>query len=105
MNIIERLYATVLDRKDNARPDSYVCRLLEKGEDRILQKIGEEAVEAILAAKSSDDEALVRELADLAFHTVVLLGAKGIPPARVVQELERRFGVSGLAEKASRTVS
>jgi phosphoribosyl-ATP pyrophosphohydrolase len=102
MDILERVYAVVLDRKAAPAADSYVCGLLEKGEDRILQKVGEEAVETILAAKSGDEDALVYELADLAFHCLVLLGARGIPLDRVSRELERRFGTSGVAERASR---
>lgn len=102
MDIASRLYAVVLDRRANPAPDSYVAKLLAKGEDKILQKLGEEAVEVILAAKSGGDEALVYELADLAFHALVLLGARGIPPDRVGAELERRFGTSGIAEKAAR---
>lgn len=102
MNIIQRLYAVILDRKTNPTPDSYVCRLMERGEDKILQKLGEEAVEAILAAKSGDEQALVREMADLAFHSLVLLGSRGIPPERIAKELERRFGTSGIAEKEGR---
>ncbi|GAB4260517.1 MULTISPECIES: phosphoribosyl-ATP pyrophosphatase [Deferrisoma] len=101
-DILRRVYEVILDRKANPRPDSYVCRLLEKGEDKILQKVGEEAVEVLLAAKAADDDALVYELADLAFHCLVLLGHRGIDPARVGAELERRFGTSGLAEKAAR---
>lgn len=102
MDILSRLYDLVLARTNDPSPDSYVCKLLAKGEDKILQKVGEEAVEAILAAKSGDDEALVYELADLTFHALVLLGSRGIPPERVGRELERRFGTSGLAEKAAR---
>jgi phosphoribosyl-ATP pyrophosphohydrolase len=102
LDILTRVYGVVLDRKANPSPESYVCKLLAKGEDKILQKLGEEAVETILAAKSGSDDALVRELADLAFHALVLLGSKGIPPGRVAAELERRFGTSGLAEKAAR---
>ncbi|MDF1555598.1 MAG: phosphoribosyl-ATP diphosphatase [Deferrisomatales bacterium] len=102
MDIIERVYQVILQRKANPSPDSYVCKLLEKGEDKILQKVGEEAVEVLLAGKGSDDDALVYELADLMFHALVLLGSRGIPPARVTAELERRFGTSGVAEKASR---
>jgi len=101
-NIFDRLYQIVLERKAHPREDSYVCRLLQKGEDKILQKVGEEAVEAILAAKSGDADALVYELADLAFHAIVLLGDRGIPPERVARELDRRFGHSGIAEKLSR---
>ena len=102
MDIIERIYQIILQRKAAPSPDSYVCRLLEKGEDKILQKVGEEAVEVLLAGKGSDDDALVYELADLVFHSLVLLGARDISPARVAAELERRFGTSGVAEKASR---
>ncbi len=102
MPIIDRVYQVIRDRKASPRPDSYVCRLLEGGDDAILKKIGEEAVEVVLAAKGADDDALVHEVADLVFHTLVLLGARDIPPARVAAELERRFGTSGLAEKASR---
>lgn len=102
MDILDRLYGVILDRKSHPQPDSYVSRLLARGEDRVLQKVGEEAVEAILAAKSGEGDALVAELADLAFHCLVLLAAKGIHPERVARELERRFGTSGVAEKASR---
>ena len=102
MNIIERVYQVILERKADPSPDSYVSKLLEKGEDKILQKVGEEAVEVLLAGKGSDDDALVYELADLVFHSLVLLGAREIPPSRVAAELERRFGTSGIAEKASR---
>lgn len=103
MNVYDRLYSVVIDRKANPAEGSYVCRLLEKGEDRVLQKIGEEAVEVILAAKSGREDALVYELADLAFHALVLLGSRDIPPERVSAELERRFGRSGVEEKASRS--
>jgi phosphoribosyl-ATP pyrophosphohydrolase len=102
MDIIERVYQVILQRKANPSPDSYVCKLLAKGEDKILQKVGEEAVEVLLAGKNPDDDALVYELADLVFHSLVLLGARDIPPGRVAAELERRFGTSGVAEKASR---
>lgn len=102
MDIIERIYQVILERKAKPSPDSYVCRLLGKGEDKILQKVGEEAVEVLLAGKGKDDEALVYELADLVFHALVLMGSRNIPPERVAAELERRFGTSGVAEKASR---
>ena len=99
---LDRVYQVILDRKANPRDDSYVCKLLAKGEDKILQKLGEEAVEAILAAKSANDDALVYELSDLVFHLLVLLGSRDIPPERIYAELDRRFGTSGLEEKRSR---
>lgn len=102
LSVVDRLYAVIQERQANPVPDSYVCRLLEKGEDKILQKVGEEAIEVILAAKGGDDAALVRELADLVFHALVLLGSRGVPPQAVAEELHRRFGTSGLAEKAAR---
>ncbi len=101
-DVIGAVYGVILDRKENPRDDSYVCRLFAKGEDKILQKIGEESVEVILASKSGDEEALIKELADLAFHSLVLLGHKNIPPQRVADELSRRFGTSGIEEKNSR---
>ena len=105
MDIIERVYQVILERKANPSADSYVCRLFEKGEDKILQKVGEEAVEVLLAGKGGDDDALVYELADLVFHSLVLLGARDIPPQRIADELSRRFGTSGIAEKAARADS
>jgi phosphoribosyl-ATP pyrophosphohydrolase len=102
MDIIERVYQVILERRANPSADSYVCKLLEKGEDKILQKVGEEAVEVLLAGKGQDDDALVYELADLLFHSLVLLGSRDISPSRVAAELERRFGTSGIAEKAGR---
>ena len=98
MPIIDRVYQVIRQRRAEPRPDSYVCRLLEKGEDEILKKVGEEAVEVVLAGKGPDDDALVYEVADLVFHTLVLLASRDIPPDRVAAELERRFGTSGLAE-------
>lgn len=103
-DVIGRLYDVVIDRKLHPKKDSYVCQLIAKGEDRVLQKMGEEAIEAILAAKSSDEDALVSEMADVVFHALVLLGLRGIPPERVAEELDRRFGRSGLAEQARRRV-
>ena len=86
-----------------ASPDSsYVARLNAKGINKIAQKLGEEATETVIAALTEDDKALVGEAADLVFHLLVLLGAKGVPLADVLAELDRREGVSGIAEKASR---
>ncbi len=99
---IDALYRVLLDRKDAEPGSSYVASLYRKGTDAILKKVGEEAAETLIAAKNPDDEALVRELADLWFHTLVLMAQRGIAPDRVTGELARRFGTSGHAEKAAR---
>ncbi|MDX1654258.1 MAG: phosphoribosyl-ATP diphosphatase [Candidatus Competibacteraceae bacterium] len=95
--------ARVLERRKGADPDgSYVARLYGKGLDAILKKVGEEAVETVMAAKDGNRDQLVREVADLWFHTLVLLAHQDLGPAPVLEELARRFGLSGLAEKAAR---
>ena len=101
-DILEQL-ADVLEQRKQAEPDSsYVASLYEKGLDAILKKIGEEATETVMAAKDGDNEKIVYETADLWFHSLVLLAHKGLRPDDVLQELGRRFGVSGHDEKASR---
>ena len=101
---ILRELAAILEARKQADPDSsYVARLYAKGLDAILKKVGEEAAETLLAAKNDDPEHLVRETADLWFHTLVMLAHQGLGPDAVLNELRRRFGVSGLAEKAART--
>ncbi|HHJ16521.1 MAG TPA: phosphoribosyl-ATP diphosphatase [Gammaproteobacteria bacterium] len=93
----------VLEQRKQADPDSsYVAGLYHKGLDTILKKVGEEATETVIAAKGGDTDQLVYETADLWFHTLVLLVHQGVDPERVMQELERRFGLSGLEEKAAR---
>lgn len=95
--------AEVLEARKQAAPDSsYVAGLYAKGLDAILKKIGEEATETVIAAKDGDAGKIIYEMADLWFHTLVLLAHKGLGPDDVLQELGRRFGVSGLDEKASR---
>jgi len=84
------LYEVILDRKVNPREGSYTCRLFERGEDEILKKIGEEAVEVILAAKGQGDNRLVEELADLYYHVLVLLVWRGLKPDAIDSELLRR---------------
>lgn len=96
--------AVVLAARKSADPrSSYVAGLYAKGIDAILKKIGEEATETVIAAKGGDRQALVHELADLWFHTLVLLAHKDIAPAEVLSELERRFGTSGVDEKVQRS--
>ena len=93
----------VLRARKNADPESsYVARLYHKGLDTILKKIGEEATETVVAAKGGDPRQVVRETADLWFHSMVLLSHLDIPVAEVLAELERRAGTSGLVEKAGR---
>ncbi len=96
--------AAVLEARRNAAPESsYVAGLYAKGLDAILKKIGEEATETVLAAKTGDKAKIVHETADLWFHTLVLLAQQGLKPDDVLSELDRRFGASGLDEKAART--
>lgn len=99
---LERL-AEVLESRKAADPArSYVARLYAKGLDAILKKIGEEATETVIAAKDGNTDQIVYETADLWFHCLVLLAHQGLGPERVLAELERRFGLSGLEEKARR---
>jgi phosphoribosyl-ATP pyrophosphohydrolase len=101
-DILSKL-AKILEQRKQAQPDSsYVARLYDEGTDAILKKIGEESTELIMAAKSGSTTELVHETADLWFHTMVLLASQGLSPDDVLHELERRFGVSGLEEKARR---
>lgn len=95
--------AAVLESRKQADPDSsYVAKLYAKGLDAILKKVGEEATETVMAAKDGDKQKIVYEIADLWFHTLVLLVQQGLHPDDVLNELARRFGLSGLAEKANR---
>ncbi|GAW84948.1 phosphoribosyl-ATP pyrophosphohydrolase [Bathymodiolus platifrons methanotrophic gill symbiont] len=95
--------ATVLEQRKQESPDSsYVASLYAKGLDTILKKIGEEATETVIAAKDGDKEQIIYETADLWFHCMVLLAEQGLHPDDVLNELQRRFGLSGLEEKAQR---
>jgi phosphoribosyl-ATP pyrophosphohydrolase len=95
--------AAVIEARRGGDPDkSYVARLFNKGPDAILKKIGEEATEAVMACKDGDPKRIVSEMADLWFHSMLALSAYGLKPADVLAELERRAGVSGLEEFASR---
>ncbi len=99
---LESLAEVIEARKTAAADTSYVASLFEKGLNSILKKVGEEAAETIIAAKEDDDSQLVHETADLWFHTLVMLSARGLGPGDVLAELERRFDLSGLEEKAAR---
>lgn len=100
--VLEEL-AEVLEQRKAADPDSsYVASLYAKGLDGILKKIGEEATETVIAGKAGDKRQIIYETADLWFHSMVLLAHQGLGPDDVLEELGRRFGLSGLEEKASR---
>ena len=101
-DILDAVYQVVQDRKQNPSEKSYVASLYAKGLDKILGKIGEEATEVAVACKGGDGDEVVSEVADLWFHTLVLLSYYDLPPEKIYAELERRFGLSGLEEKASR---
>lgn len=103
MDDVLRQLANTLEARKTADPESsYVAMLYSKGLDAILKKVGEEATETILAAKGDDQQQLIHETADLWFHTLVMLAQQGLGPEAVLQELSRRFGLSGLEEKAAR---
>ncbi len=102
---LEKL-STILEERKGADPESsYVAKLYHKGLDAILKKVGEEATETVMAAKDGDGDKIIYEVADLWFHTMVLLKQQNLEPQQVLDELERRFGLSGLDEKAARKES
>ena len=88
--VLHNLFATILDRQANPQPGSYTAHLLDAGEDEILKKVGEEAMEVLIAAKGQGDERLTAEVADLFYHLLVLLAAQGLDLADVEAELVRR---------------
>ena len=101
-DILLRLMTVLASRKDADPDSSYVAGLYHKGLDSILKKIGEESAETIIAAKSGDKQQIVYETADLWFHCMVMLAQQNLDARLVLEELERRFGVSGIDEKAAR---
>lgn len=100
--ILAALENVLTDRQTADPEQSYVAGLYHKGLDQILKKVGEESSEVIIAAKSANSPALVKEIADLWFHCMVLLIDRGLSVQDVLLELDQRFGVSGLEEKANR---
>ncbi len=101
-DVLSKLTKT-LERRKNASPDSsYVASLYDKGLDEILKKIGEEATEVVIAAKSGEKDAIIHETADLWFHMLIMLAHQDLSPDDVLSELNQRFGLSGLEEKAQR---
>lgn len=103
--LFDRLTETLEARKTASPDSSYVAKLMFKGEDAILKKVGEEATEVILASKEGDAQHLVYEVADLWFHTLVLLAKHNLSAQDVLNELARREGLSGITEKQSRSES
>jgi len=101
-DILNRLADLLEQRKSADAQTSYVANLYAKGMDSILKKVGEEATETIIAAKNGDQQHLIYETADLWFHTLVMLAQAGLKPQDVLDELARREGLSGIAEKESR---
>jgi phosphoribosyl-ATP pyrophosphohydrolase len=109
MTTAESILARLADTLESRLPDrggdpaaSYVAKLYQRGPDAFLKKVGEEATELVMAAKDADTQRIIAETADLWFHSLVALAYYGVRPEQVLSELERREGVSGLAEKASR---
>ena len=100
--VLERIAASIEERRNADPASSYVAKLFAQGEDAMLKKIGEEATETVLAAKSGDRLHLVREVTDLWFHCMILLARHGLSPADVLAEMHRREGISGIDEKAAR---
>ena len=108
VDTLARLAAVIESRKPANGGDpatSYVARLLSKGTDAVLKKVGEEATETVIAAKDGNVQQIVRETADLWFHSMVMLAAFGLKPDDVLAELERREGMSGLEEFAQRSTN
>jgi len=102
-DILQAVYQVILGRKTQPAESSYTASLMQKGIDKILKKVGEEATEVVIAAKGGQRDEIVYETADLFFHLLVMLGYHDIPPEEVYNELRRRFGTSGIEEKASRS--
>lgn len=101
-NTLAGLFDVIKDRKNADPKNSYVASLFDKGTDVILKKVGEESAEVIIAAKNGDQNEIVKEMADLVFHSLVLLAHMELTPEQIEEELKNRFGVSGLIEKTNR---
>lgn len=102
-DVLKSIADTLEARREASPQSSYVASLFHKGEDAILKKVAEEAAETLMASKDKDRLHLVREVADLWFHSMVLLAYHGLRPEDVIMELKRREGISGIDEKAART--
>jgi phosphoribosyl-ATP pyrophosphohydrolase len=101
-DVLQRIAASIEERKAGDPAKSYVARLFAQGDDAMLKKIGEEATETVLAAKGGDRLHLVHEVTDLWFHCMIVLARHGLGPHDVLAEMQRREGISGIDEKAAR---
>jgi len=101
--VVDTLYHTILEKKDNDPKVSYTAKLLQGDQNSMLKKIVEEAGEFTFAVKDDDTEEIIYEAADLLYHSLIALASKNISPDRIKQEIARRFGMSGIEEKNSRT--
>jgi phosphoribosyl-ATP pyrophosphohydrolase len=104
MEILQKLYDVVLERRKADPDESYVAKRFKQGPAKIAQKFGEEAVETVIAAMQDDREEVISESADMIFHWLLLIAAAGVKPQEVMEELDRRTGISGLDEKALRAM-
>ncbi|MBL1321413.1 MAG: phosphoribosyl-ATP diphosphatase [Methylophaga sp.] len=102
-DVLSRLAEIIEERKQADPEDSYVASLYHGGTNKILKKLGEEAIETVIAGKGGNREEIIYETADLWFHSLVLLAHNDIKPQTILDELDRRFGLSGLEEKANRS--
>ena len=100
--IFEQVYEVIRERQQSSTEKSYVAALMTKGTDSILKKIGEESAEVIIAAKNKNSDEQIHEITDLWFHLLVLMVDQGLTPEDISKEFEKRFGKSGLEEKAQR---
>ncbi|HEX2887521.1 phosphoribosyl-ATP diphosphatase [Vineibacter terrae] len=105
LHMLDRLYATIESRKGADPRTSYTARLMARGQEKLAQKLGEEATEAVIEAVKGDADKLILESADLLYHLLALWATLGVKPTQVWAELARREGVSGIAEKAARTTA
>ena len=104
-DVYQRLYDVIISRKDSNSADSYTASLFKKGRGKICNKLGEEAIETVVAALAEKQENVVHESADMLFHLFVLWAEMGIDPQEVSNKLEDRFGISGMEEKKARSNS
>ena len=102
-HILECIDEILEQRKLGNPENSYTAKLLDEGVDHILKKIGEEATETVIASKCGENDAIIHEIADLWFHTIVLLKYHNLEVEDIIKEFERRFGISGIEEKENRT--